>query len=192
MFNQPVSFDIAEVPQGPADIPPIDILPPPMQRLIAKAKQFLDERPVATRRALMNCIAGPELKTVGPNVAKCVYQYVGYIWASGPWRDGVTKFGVDPRKDPECRKYQTMMFMLDKEPKDNRAKYMRPKTNSVAAPEASKNSQSHLFDGKTVSKDGKVWQVCDISDPLLAELLATSNLRQECDVRIMIHRIYRG
>jgi general transcription factor 3C polypeptide 5 (transcription factor C subunit 1) len=183
-WNQPVPFDIAEIPFGPADIPPVETLSPAMQRLIASAKRLMEERPIFTRRALMNSIPGSDWETVGSNVAKYVYQYVGYMFASGPWRDGVVRFGVDPRKDPECRKYQTMMFMLEKEAKDSRARWTRTKIDPNVAADALKKKQSHLFDGQTVSKDGKVWQVCDITDPFMKDLLATTNLRKECDVSL--------
>ncbi len=131
----------------------------------------------------MNMLPDKGCNIVGQSSAKYVYQYVGYVWASGPWRDTVVRFGVDPRNDPGCRRYQTMMFMLDKEPKDSRAKYIRSR------PEPAKTGhilrrESHLFDGKNVSMDGKVWQVCDITDPLLMELLATTNIRKECHVSL--------
>jgi len=132
----------------------------------------------------MNSISGNDWEKLGQNVGKYIYQYVGYMFASGPWRDGIVRFGVDPRKDPECRKYQTMMFMLEKEPKDNRSRYVRTKVDPAVAAEAIKKKESHLFDGQTVSKDGKVWQVCDITDPFMKELLATTNLRKECDVSL--------
>lgn len=182
IWNQPVPFDIAEVPIGPADIPPIETLPPAMQRLIASASRLMEDRPIFTRRALMNSLSGSDWENLGQNVAKHIYQYVGYMFASGPWRDGVVKFGVDPRKDPACREYQTMMFMLEKEPKDSRARWVRTKNDPKVVVEAIRKKESHLFDGQTVSKDGKVWQVCDITDPFMKKLLATTNLRKECDV----------
>ncbi|KAK4696112.1 general transcription factor 3C polypeptide 5 (transcription factor C subunit 1), partial [Lecanoromycetidae sp. Uapishka_2] len=157
IWNQPVPFDVAQVPNGPADIPPVETLPLALQRLIGSATRLMEDRPIFTRRALMNSIPGNDWERLGQNMAKHIYQYVGYMFASGPWRDGIVKFGVDPRKDPECRKYQTMMFMLEKEPKDNRAKWVRIKNNPAVVTEAvKKKKESHLFDGQTVSKDGKI------------------------------------
>ena len=177
-------FDVDTVPAGPSpDIPPEEGQTPPMKRLIASARRLMEERPIFTRRALMNSIPGDDWETVGQNVAKYVYQYVGYIFQSGPWRDAVVRFGVDPRKEPECRKYQTMMFMLEKEPKDNRAKFVRTKPDRTMTSQVAKK-ESHLFDGQNVSKDGKVWQVCDITDPFLKDLLATEYIRQECHVSL--------
>lgn len=131
----------------------------------------------------MNMLPDKGCNIVDQSSAKYVYQYVGYHWASGPWRDAVVRFGVDPRKDPECRKYQTMMFMLEREPKDSRAKYSRPRPET-AKTEQIMRRESHLFDGRNVSMDGKVWQVCDITDSLLVEVLATTNIRKECHVSL--------
>lgn len=50
----------------------------------------------------------------------------------------------------------------------------------------SKNKKSHIFDGVSpVPPDGKVWQLCDITDPQIAALrdLPTDQLRPECDNR---------
>ena len=184
VWAQPLPSDIDTVPAGPPpDIPPIGSQPAAMQRLIVKARRLFEERPIFTRRALMNMLPDMDCNIVDQSSAKYVYQYVGYLWASGPWRDAVVRFGVDPRKDPECRKYQTMIFMLEKEPKDSRAKYIRPKPEP-AKTEQIMRRESHLFDGRNVSMDGKVWQVCDITDPLLMELLATTNVRKECHVSL--------
>jgi general transcription factor 3C polypeptide 5 (transcription factor C subunit 1) len=38
-----------------------------------------------------------------------------------------------------------------------------------------------MFDGESYKTDGKVWQVCDITDPLLKELLDNAPIRPECD-----------
>ncbi len=79
-----------------------------------------------------------------------------------------------------------MMFMLDSQPKDNRAKWTHSmqdhrKTEQVV------RKESHLFDGETVSKDGKIWQVCDITEPFLKDMLATTDIRKECHVRLQNH-----
>lgn len=49
------------------------------------------------------------------------------------------------------------------------------------------SEESHLFNGKTYSKDCKEWQVCDISDPIISRILSTENLRPECQVRPRFH-----
>lgn len=178
--NQAVAYDVLEVPSGPAqDLPPITSLEPAMQRLIQSARILLEARPIWTRRAIRSHLSEADRKIVGNNAAKYVYQYVGYLWASGPWRDALVKFGVDPRKDPSYRIYQTMMFMVDLgrlQQKEHRA-LSDPPSSTKNPPK-----ENHMFDGKSVVVDGKVWQVCDITDPLLVSILSTTNLRKECHV----------
>ena len=180
--NQPVSHDCSNIPDAPADdLPSVSSLEPAMQRLIENARLLFEERPIWTRRALRNRISQTDWKNIGNNQGKYVYQYVGYLFESGPWRDAIVKFGVDPRKDPNLRVYQTMMFMLDPEHNDNRRKKCKARQFSTNTTQPT-TSESHIFDGEKVSLDGKVWQVCDITDPLLKSLLSTSNLREECNV----------
>ncbi len=128
---------------------------------------------------------GDEWDNLGQNTAKNVYQYVGYMFSSGPWRDALVRYGVDPRTDPSFRIYQTMIFMLDTERRDSRARFNRTKPDRTRSEQVLRK-ESHLFDGVTVSKDGKIWQVCDISEPLLKDLLSTADLRKECHVSTMI------
>ena len=182
MTNPPVPFDVNIVPQAPSpDLPPVDTLTPTMQRLIKTALDIMQDRPIFTRRALYNCIPGNDWDVLGQNAAKYVYQYAGYMFSSGPWRDALVRYGVDPRTDPSFRIYQTMIFMLETEPKDSRARPDRTRPERTK-PEQVLRKESHLFDGVTVSKDGKIWQVCDISEPFLKGLLSTTNLRKECHV----------
>lgn len=179
--NQAIPHDEPDVPANSLkDLAALTLLEPAMQRLVESARLLFDERPIWTRRALHNRVAAEDLKVVGINSAKYMYQYVGYLFDSGPWRDAIVKFGVDPRKDPSLRKYQTMTFMLDKEDlfkeKGTTGKPLRFGSSNLAP------SDTHIFDGKTVNLDGKVWQVCDITDPLLKSLLSTTDIREECHV----------
>lgn len=175
-------FDVDTVPQAASpDLPAIETLIPAMQRLVNTALGLLQERPVFTRRALYNCMPGNDWDVLGQNSAKYVYQYAGYMFSSGPWRDALVRYGVDPRTDPSFRIYQTMIFMLDTEPKDNRVRFSRTKPDRTRSEQVLRK-ESHLFNGVTVSKDGKIWQVCDISEPFLKNLLSTTKLRKECHV----------
>lgn len=180
--NQPVAYDVDSVPNGPADdLTPVASLEPAMQRLIEGARLLFEQRPIWTRRALRNNLSLTDWNTVGSNSAKYIFQYVGYIWASGPWRDALVKFGIDPRKDPSYRIYQTMMFMLD----PGRYKYKESGPNgSGPAPTEPPSRESHVFDGKSVVVDGKVWQVCDITDTFLVSILSTGSPRDKCHVRL--------
>ncbi len=76
-----------------------------------------------------------------------------------------------------------MMFMLDTQSKEHLAKWTHSMPDRRRTEQVVKK-ESHLFDGKTVSKDGKIWQVCDVTEPFLKDLLATANIRKECHVRL--------
>lgn len=181
--NQAIPHDERDVPaEALKDLPPLALLEPAMQRLIESARLLLDERPIWTRRALQNRVAAEDLKAVGSNSAKYMYQYVGYLFDSGPWRDAIVKFGVDPRKNPSLRKYQTMTFMLDKEDLVKEKSTTRKSLQFGSSDLGSMDT--HIFDGKGVSLDGKVWQVCDITDPLLVSLLSTTDIREDCHVSL--------
>lgn len=181
--NQAIPHDEPDIPAALLeDLTPLTLLEPAMRRLIESARLLFDERPIWTRRALHNRVAAKELSAVGINSAKYMYQYVGYLFDSGPWRDAVVKFGVDPRKDPSLRIYQTMTFMLDKEDFDRKKTTKKPPRFGLSDLDP---RYTHIFDGKSVSIDGKVWQVCDITDPLLSSLLSTTDIREDCHVSFL-------
>lgn len=178
--NQAVLCDTHRIPSGPAeDLPAIASLEPAMQRLINQAQLLLEERPIWTRRALRNHLSEADWNIIGSNAARYIYQYVGYLWASGPWRDAIVKFGIDPRDDQRYRIYQTMMFIIEPVP---RRTIEGGAESSGFNTTKSRSRESHLFDGKSITLDGKVWQVCDITDPQLTSILSTSSLRHECHV----------
>lgn len=119
--------------------------------------------------------------------ARQAWAYVGYVFPTGPWKDALIRFGVDPRSDPKYRFYQLLKFKLvtdlQKDPStntnqwfDERVKYKR------SMPKKMRDESSHLFDGTRVVPDGKVWQICDITDPLIRKILDTENIRETCDV----------
>ncbi|KAI9886982.1 MAG: tau 95 subunit of transcription factor TFIIIC [Watsoniomyces obsoletus] len=186
-----VRHDSPIIPTGPpTNLRPLETLEPRMQRTIKELRDQLEVRPIWSRRALVNHITVPEW------TVKFAWQYCGYLFKSGPWRDGLVKFGVDPRTDPKYRIYQTLMFQMGlqteeeggpeeddlvanrrwRQDEDRRRNEQRLKNQK-------KDRQSHLFDGRTISLEGKVWQVCDISDPLLKGLLATEDLRETCEMK---------
>lgn len=163
-----LGHDAEDTPQGP----PIDIPnDPELRSLIVSLNEALEERPVWTRRALSNRVGNsPYLYLL-----KSALQYVGYQFKGGPFRDAVIKFGVDPRSDPKYRMYQTVFFKLYEEEEkgpfrkwqDNRSNYLSKRTKLV-------DLTTHLFDGKSLTLDGKIWQFCDITDPYLAQLVQNS------------------
>ena len=156
-----------------------------MQRLIAQVKECLNERPIMTRRVIRNRICIDQKSTEQwTNLGKHVFQYVGYVFDSGPWREAIIKYGVDPRSDPKYRIYQTMMFQFDTEGKFLGKKAGRGTLrNGLQSGIEIEGTNSHIFDGVSVGMNGRTWQVCDITDKMICELLATRNLRKQCHVR---------
>ena len=114
-------------------------------------------------------------------MSRTVIPYVGYMFRSGPWREAIVKYGVDPRNDPKYRIFQTMTFQFDVRGKQNNVRSVHGAKQS-GAKESRLNGNSHIFDGINMSTDSKVWQACDIKDPLVQRILATTHLRKTCHV----------
>ncbi|KAH0497930.1 hypothetical protein TgHK011_005212 [Trichoderma gracile] len=167
-------------PTGP-QIPP-DMTDPRMVEVIAQLEEAFEDRPVWTRRSLLNHLAG---KLHNWNELKKYLNYTAYQFKGGPWRDGVVPYGIDPRTDPKYRIYQTLMFKLPKQKrakKDQTWQSLRRVQMGRTKEFVEELSASHIFDGETYHTDGKVWQVCDITDPLLRELLDNAEVRPTWDV----------
>ncbi|CAJ0552116.1 Ff.00g060950.m01.CDS01 [Fusarium sp. VM40] len=166
-------------PAGPQLEP--DMTDPRMVEIMAELEAAFEERPVWTRRSLLNHLGG---KLKNWNELKKYLNYAAYQFKGGPWRDGVVPYGIDPRTDPKYRTYQTLMFKL---PKQKRAQHgqtwksLRKVQMGPLKEFLEELSESHVFDGETFHTDGKVWQVCDITDPLLKELLENAAIRPEWD-----------
>lgn len=180
--NQHVPWDEPVVPTGPPSmLPPLASLEAPMRRLIIAACDLFAERPIYTRRALFNSLPAEDLAIIGQNATKHIPQYVGYVFIGGPWGKAIIRFGVDPRKDRELRIYQTMTFHLDEPVRkyDKKAGKV-PKKAGDLMQYMGQQADSHLFDGTKAYTEGKVWQICDITDPLLTPLTSIDDLREEC------------
>ena len=160
----------------PAVIPPEDTLDPLIRETIASLRKIMQGRPIVTRRAIGNLI--PECYDSHLRLA---YPYVGYSFRKGPWKDSIIKYGVDPRSDAKNRFYQTVLFKLfTGEDSDNRMIEQSKQGQKAIAGHI--KTKSHIFDGKILHKDGKVWQVCDIKDSLLRDILNTTEVRTKCEV----------
>ncbi|EKG18906.1 Transcription factor IIIC subunit 5 [Macrophomina phaseolina MS6] len=179
-----VEIDAENILHGsPVPLPPEESLEPHIRTTIANMRKLLDDRPIMTKRYLMNHIEAPTDDSI-----RSSYAYVGYSFKSGPWRDTLIRFGVDPRKDPKYRHYQTLMFKIvlpsEKDSSDDPNKWMDARNvwRREGKPRE-KNKNTHLFDGKTLTPDGKVWQACDITDPQLRTILDTDKLRSDCNTK---------
>ncbi|EON62941.1 hypothetical protein W97_02167 [Coniosporium apollinis CBS 100218] len=138
------------------------------------------ERPIWTRRALHNQFPRNQRDNL-----KLVYPYVFYSFKDGPWSNAMIPYGLDPRSDPKYRIYQTLVFKITANPDDpsNATVVKDLGGGRVRWINLPNDKTSHIFDGKRVIPDGKIWQVCDITDPLVRRLLDTDNLRTQCDAQ---------
>ncbi|KJX96300.1 hypothetical protein TI39_contig677g00006 [Zymoseptoria brevis] len=177
-----------EIPQKPPmEIPRRspggDVLP----RAIDELQKLMDERPLITKRVAINA-----LPTISESIFKEATQYVGYSFRAGPWRDSLIRYGVDPRKDPKYRFYQTMMFQVDREAFKHAPESLKTPDGALAPEHKSlwartlrhskADPSTHIFDGKNITANGKTWQVCDVTDPVVHALFHTEEIRTECDV----------
>jgi len=174
-----LSHDVEEIPTEPDRDEPTD---ESIQELIATLKEAMKERPIWTRRSLLNRVGN----VPGIYQFKQAIPFVGYQFKGGPWRDALIKFGVDPRTDPRYRQYQTFFFQfndeaekLEGEPwRDNRQNYNLSKEHGITHT----SDDTHVFDGKKLTLDGKIWQVCDITVPLLVNLMEDAPYRDKCEI----------
>lgn len=180
-MTQMITHEVPTVPnKPPTGLPPLETLDEKLQQTIYKVREYLELRPIWTRRALTN-VTG-----ISQGTLRAAWQYAGYMFRSGPWREAIVRFGVDPRTDPKYRFYQTLtfQFLLDDRDRDAvKRKWVEERTKFQRANKGrQRDVESHVFDGYKVSLDGKVWQLCDITDPILRLIMETKNIRSTCDV----------
>lgn len=183
--NHVVELDAETIPsQIPDSVEPEHTLDTKLRACIRKFREELEKRPIMAKRVQGNLVANND------HLLRRAWCYVGYMFSAGPFRDAIIKFGVDPRKDPACAKYQTLWFQLPGETGYGRSKGSEnvPSRLNGKTPRApkirTKSKHSHIFDGETLFRDGKTWQICDITDPLLKDFIDNAPLRDDCDVRI--------
>ncbi|KAK4991069.1 tau 95 subunit of transcription factor TFIIIC [Elasticomyces elasticus] len=175
-----VAADVGQVPQGPKQqLKPTRGYERYIQKTVDELEKVLKERPVVTRRVALNAISEDNESTF-----KEATQYVGYSFSSGPWKDALIKYGVDPRTDPKYRFYQTLSFQLVPRNENSRKgpDAVGPKEWLRSERWRKDTSKSHIFDGQSIVPNGKTWQICDITDPMLRKLLHIEDVATECDV----------
>lgn len=181
------------LPAAPTGRP--NVRDPLFDDVVQAMKMCMEERPVWTRRSIINRIVDiaydpkhPEKRlprNLSQQIVKNSIQYAGYQFKGGPWRDSLVRYGYDPRTDRNARQYQCLIFRLRRlEVGQMGTMWQEIRKNDIAGTKftVDENLDSHIFDGKTYNDDGKVWQVCDITDPILSTLLANAPYRPECDV----------
>lgn len=146
--------------------------------LLKQLHALMEERPIWTRRAILNSVTG----NYADSMLRIALQLVGYQFRGGPWRDAFVKYGVDPRPDPKFRIYQTLAFKLERNiVGTKKVPWELVRKDQVKKPKT-ENTESHLWDGEQYSTDGKFWQVCDITDPFVRQLIDQAPLRDDCDL----------
>jgi len=108
---------------------------------------------------------------------KAATQWVGYMFHAGPWREALIKFGVDPRSDPKYRMYQTVTFKVERDMLKGADQTQQWSRTTRYHSEA----QAHVFDGVNTTNNGKIWQFCDVIEPVLREKLDSIEIRTECE-----------
>jgi len=162
-----VHITIAEIPTKPASVPEYEQLDSFHKECVDHLRALFEQRPIWTRRALYNNFP-KHLQTM----VRFSMAHVAYMWRAGPWRDTCVMYGVDPRSDPKYRFYQSVFFQIETHKSKSRPSYQSG--NSI--------DNSHIFDGERLIRDGRCFQLCDVTDPLLQRLINTPNLRKTCDV----------
>ncbi|TQS34159.1 hypothetical protein Golomagni_05468 [Golovinomyces magnicellulatus] len=172
-----LAHDVDEVPNGP----PFELQDDPgVEELVKELRIVLDERPVWTRRSLTNRLRGSNYLFL----LRAAIQFVAYQFKGGPFRDSIIKYGIDPRKDRKYRKYQTFFFkLLDEEDRGEGLGWHDPRVSFNQEASTKEKVPSHIFDGQNLTMDGKVWQACDIKDPMLQNLIENSPYRESFDSR---------
>ncbi|CEH18499.1 RNA polymerase III transcription factor (TF)IIIC subunit [Ceraceosorus bombacis] len=89
-------------------------------QVIARLEELFQERPLWPRAALLNQLTAKERTAL--ELHKAYIPLVCYVITDGPWRDALSRFGYDPRTDPESRFHQRFSFQSH-----NKARFMASK-----------------------------------------------------------------
>ncbi|KAG7445824.1 uncharacterized protein BT62DRAFT_135878 [Guyanagaster necrorhizus] len=159
------------------------------QRILKMLEAFFNDRPVWTRMSLFNQFAPGEAREI--HNSKVLLPLVCYVFQDGPWRDTLVRFTYDPRKHTEARLFQRLYFRNANHPIARPSvatrRQDRSATNTLLEHGVDKDLErrtSHIFDGRTLTKETAAFQLCDIEDPMLKEMIEdASDLRETCDER---------
>ncbi|CAZ80918.1 unnamed protein product [Tuber melanosporum] len=148
----------------PDSLRPYDLLDRGNKQCVDHLRKLFAQRPIWTRRALFNHFP----KNL-QSLVRFSMVHVAYMWRAGPWRDTCVVYGLDPRADPQYRVYQAVFFQVDTE-------------KTAKGREKARTGASHIFDGKNLVRDGRCFQLCDVTDPLLKGVIDGARVRSKCDV----------
>ncbi|KIM42935.1 hypothetical protein M413DRAFT_70152 [Hebeloma cylindrosporum] len=158
------------------------------EAILAKLEALFKERPIWTRMSLFNQFSAAEARDILNS--KLLLPLCCYVFQDGPWRDTLVRFSYDPRKDPSSRFYQRLYFRNANHPISRPSvtarRHDRPSTSeSLRTQEKdTERRNSHIFDGQTLTKETAAFQLCDIVDPMLKEMIEDpGGLRETCNER---------
>ncbi|KAF8845693.1 hypothetical protein BDN67DRAFT_1006961 [Paxillus ammoniavirescens] len=161
--------------------------------LLERITNLVQDRPIWTRAALYNQFSPADVREI--HNSKLLLPLVCYMFQDGPWRDTLIRFKYDPRKDPEARFYQRIYFRNANHPMSRVSIVSRRQEGrSVATYNARSIEQeeamdvdrrkSHIFDGVAITRETAAFQLCDIHDSMLKEMIEEEeDLREICDER---------
>jgi general transcription factor 3C polypeptide 5 (transcription factor C subunit 1) len=167
-----IPFDVPIVPsESPVPLEPEESLEPRIRECIGRLRTALKSRPVMSRR-VQNALGKPATD----DVLKRCWAYLGYMFRTGPFKDVLIAFGIDPRSDPKYRVYQSISIQIP-EGRNNKERFGEGNLNTDED-----RPKTYIFDGKGVYIDGRVWQVCDVTDPVLKNYMEQVSVTDEFDV----------
>ncbi|KAF9534434.1 RNA polymerase III transcription factor IIIC subunit-domain-containing protein [Crepidotus variabilis] len=155
--------------------------------ILAKLNNIFQDRPIWTRSSLFNQFSALESREILNS--KLLLSLCCYVFQDGPWRDTLVRFAYDPRKEPTARIYQRIYFRNANHP-ISRPSVMTRRQERIGPVEWRNNDPdggtrscrtSHIFDGHTLSKETAAFQLCDITDSMLKEMIEDpEGLRETC------------
>lgn len=160
------------------------------QTLVRRLEELFQTRPVWTRAALLNQFTAAQAREI--HNSKVFLPLTCYVFGDGPWRDTMVRFGYDPRQDPQARFYQKLYFRNLNHPIGRASVVSRRQEsrNAVASMNRSSTEQarddrrSHIFDGVTLTSETAAFQLCDITDSMLKQMIdEEEDVRDSCNER---------
>jgi RNA polymerase III transcription factor (TF)IIIC subunit HTH domain len=136
----------------------------------------MENRPLLSRR-----VHGALTRHHSVAIVRMTWSYLGYMFRSGPFKDLLVKFGVDPRSDSKYRIYQSVSFQAPEQRRGNKKRYGQPEADT----DSEQLPKTYMFDGIGVYLDSRVWQFCDITDPMLRKWLDTAVLNDEFEPSVV-------
>ncbi|KZP24581.1 hypothetical protein FIBSPDRAFT_1042044 [Athelia psychrophila] len=158
------------------------------QALLKRVEALFEERFVWTRASIFNQFTPLEARDI--HNSKVLLPLVCYVFQDGPWRDTLIRFGYDPRRDPGARVFQRLYFRNMSHPIE-RVSIITRREGHAAADTARDGGAgdvdrktAHIFDGVRLTQETAAFQLCDIHDPMLREMIKSEeDVREVCDER---------